>query len=552
MSDKRPSREFTDKTLNALMTKNRPRIKIPRRYRWNAVIAAAIIIALLLTTVSAVAVYTFNFMKPGEIFAGREGYDELNAAFEREGVIEINESITSGAYTFTLLAIMSGEDLLDKPYARSDAQADRTYVAAAIGFADGTPIESYEQLHSQGVNFFYNSPLVKGLNPWLFNVATLSGGGPGTIIDGVAYYLVECDNFEIFADRGIYFLICGGGSPFLLDAIIYDEQTGEIRANPDYDGVCAIFELPIDKSRANPEKAEEYLHSIGYYWTPPETTEAQVNEYITMVTPDEGELSSQSGETYSGSLPRNWNEWSNLSEKDQKNLISRINWNQADFYGFMSQELFVDENGMITYSTIYSYKEFYVSVPFDGLFEDNKTAQSKIVNCQIVENDNALDAYGIRITIDRTGKITGSSVWLYCPQIDFIPSTYEEFRAMSLEDQIKLQGSLDWNKGVPNEKSFRECTVDKNGMVNYSWRVYDENGAIAGGGDSRTSFSQLFEDNQTAQSVARGGSIGGTDDGSLKFLAKRFSMDENGKITAVELEMVYPFAFKQLFHGGVK
>jgi len=86
-------------------------------------------------------------------------------------------------------------------------------------------------------------------------------------------------------------------------------------------------------------------------------------------------------------------------------------------------------------------------------------------------------------------------------------------------------------------------------MINYSWRVYDENGSIAGGSDQSTGFDQIFEDNQTTQSVTSGGfSAAGTEDGSLKLQKTRFSIDENGKITAVTLEMSAPFAFKELFY----
>jgi hypothetical protein len=42
-------------------------------------------------------------------------------------------------------------------------------------------------------------------------------------------------------------------------AFIYDEQTGEITANPDYIGASVIFNLPVDKSLADPIKAEQYI-----------------------------------------------------------------------------------------------------------------------------------------------------------------------------------------------------------------------------------------------------------------------------------------------------
>jgi hypothetical protein len=340
------------------------------------------------------------------------------------------------------------------------------------------------------------------------------------------------------------------------------------------------------------EKAEEYLHSVGYYFNPPEPTDIGVEDYpinidnvdnylesdendnsdnISMFITNFSFLTGQqledsiiyvqkiddsmqympTGADYSGVIPRNWNEWHGLSKTAQANLISRINWNQAERLSY-SRELFVDENGMITYSYTFdrlhgTKHELYASISFDELFEDNQTAQSKIVSRQIAGNDDDLFIYGIKLSIDKAGKIIGSVIRLYCPQIDIIPTTNKEFMALGNE-RFRFFDSLDWDKGgVPIEGSFKECTLDAKGIVNYSWRVYDENGEMTGGGDSSTMFSQLFEDTQTAQTVTRSDGTYGTNDGSLKVLGKRFTIDENGKITAVALEMTAPFAFKQLF-----
>jgi hypothetical protein len=40
---------------------------------------------------------------------------------------------------------------------------------------------------------------------------------------------------------------------------LFNEETGEISANPSYEGALAIFDLPLDSALADPVKAEQYL-----------------------------------------------------------------------------------------------------------------------------------------------------------------------------------------------------------------------------------------------------------------------------------------------------
>lgn len=108
---------------------------------------------------------------------------------------------------------------------------------------------------------FFASPLVKGLKPWEVNAFTMNGGYSESVIDGVMYHLVEYDDIAIFADRSLYFVI-STSLTYDTDAFIYDEQTGEIKANEDFDGASAVFTLPLDKEYADPSKAKPYLDDI--------------------------------------------------------------------------------------------------------------------------------------------------------------------------------------------------------------------------------------------------------------------------------------------------
>ncbi len=43
---------------------------------------------------------------------------------------------------------------------------------------------------------------------------------------------------------------------------MFDEATGEITRNEGYEGVNALFLLPLDKGKADKEKAEAYLKQL--------------------------------------------------------------------------------------------------------------------------------------------------------------------------------------------------------------------------------------------------------------------------------------------------
>jgi hypothetical protein len=215
--------------------------------------AIAVIVAILLTATTVFA--TWYFLKPSDI-ADKVGNHTLSAAFESETAININASATSGDYTFTLLAVVTGKDISDMPYYKNDElQNDRTYAVLAIQKVGDIPFDN------QSVDNFFASPLIKDTNPAQVNAMSMGGGYSQSIVEGVLYRIVECDNVEIFADRGLYFAVCSGMF-YNRNAFIWNEQTGEIKPNPDSSEASAVFDLPIDKSLANPEKADQYLKEL--------------------------------------------------------------------------------------------------------------------------------------------------------------------------------------------------------------------------------------------------------------------------------------------------
>jgi len=238
--------------LKSELIKEEPILKkttIRRSFSMAAAIAASMVL------ITATAFAAWQLMKPADI-ASELGDTVLSAAFDGESAIHINESQTAGGYKFTLMSIVSGNDISDYSRFYGDQPVrDRTYAVLATQKEDGSPM-NFDELIA-GEYSFRIGPLVRGLKPWQ---VFISRGGSATIIDGVMYVLIESDDISVFADRGVYIHVSTGfpGS----DVITFHEETGELTPNPSYDGINILFDLPLDKSLADPVKAQEYLERL--------------------------------------------------------------------------------------------------------------------------------------------------------------------------------------------------------------------------------------------------------------------------------------------------
>lgn len=236
-----------------------------KRMKEKRTIPAAALIAVLLGAGSLTALAAWNYLTPERI-AQEAGDRKLADAFSGGDAVFIGETQSFGGYDVTLLGLVSGESLSEYPRFRQEEGEyrillDRTYAVAAIANSDGslmpeTREEAYGELE------FFASPLMEGYHPAFYNAASMGGNYTEIWEEGVLYRLVECDNVEIFADRELYFCICDG-SFFNRDAYLYDKETGEISRNEAYDGLNALFTLPLDSAKADPEKAAAYLEKLG-------------------------------------------------------------------------------------------------------------------------------------------------------------------------------------------------------------------------------------------------------------------------------------------------
>lgn len=230
-----------------------------RKYKVTRRLSSGLVACIMLAFVSVSAYATVQIFSAKQVVE-HLGDQMLAAAFDSEDAIRVEETKVSGDYQFTLHGLVTGANLSEFRHSGEELVPDRTYAVVSISRQDGTPMPNTTD-PDYGADPFFISPLIQGLKPWDFNIATMNGSYSEIVIDGVLYRLIECDQVEIFADRNVYLAI-SNGSPFYNSAAFhYDEETGEIQAREDYNGSAVLFDLPLDQSKANPAKADAYIEA---------------------------------------------------------------------------------------------------------------------------------------------------------------------------------------------------------------------------------------------------------------------------------------------------
>ena len=294
-----------------LIMKRKPNFRVQ-----TAVLTACCVLAVGSATTYA----AWKLLGAGDV--ARE-YGDLTLAetFTGEDAILVNETQTYGNFRVTLLGAVGGEaisDYLGQNAAKGNAtfyapsvqypqlENEHLYTVVAIERADGTPMPDVSA-DTYGDETFLVSPYIKGLLPHEYNALTMGGSYTEIVIDGVQYRILETDNVELFADRGVYIGV-SDGTFYNNDAYTYDEATGEMSRNESYSGLNALFTLPLDPSHADPEAAEAYLQLLaergqtsGY----PVTYHVEAEDFsfstATVTLPDTLENLARAGQT-SGTL----------------------------------------------------------------------------------------------------------------------------------------------------------------------------------------------------------------------------------------------------------
>ena len=249
------SADFEERTLQKLaavrQASEKEQIIMPmNRVKKTALLIAAAV-ALLAVSVSAAVVW----LTPAQV-ADRMEEPLLAEAFHGDDAIVLDESVTAGDYQITLAGMVSGEDLSVPTDYNGEIINDRTYAVFRVARADGEPLTDYPNLSY--------SPLVDGYHVRCVNAWTLGTTTQQFIEDGVVYCLFDCRNLEIFADHPVRFAIYEGGVPNTDLFSMAEDGTISLREGV----VGALFTLPLDESRADPEAAQTFAESTGIPWEP--------------------------------------------------------------------------------------------------------------------------------------------------------------------------------------------------------------------------------------------------------------------------------------------
>ncbi|MCM1262896.1 MAG: DUF4179 domain-containing protein [Butyrivibrio sp.] len=258
-----------------------------RRYKGRIGAAAAIVIGVLLVC-SGTAFALYKYLSPAEV-AMETSNDALQKAFLSDDAILVNETVESGGYRITLLGSVTGKDI-NEFISDGVPKNDRIYTVVAIERADGIPMPDTSS-DDYGKEAFYVSHYIHGLNPVRYSLMSMGGGYTELVRDGIQYRILDMDNIEMFADRGIYVGV-SSGTFYDAEAYIYDENTGEMSRNGDYGGVNVLFKLPVDKSKADPAAAEAYLKEFELAMNTPsqpkekDAVDLSVDEFMEKLTPE--------------------------------------------------------------------------------------------------------------------------------------------------------------------------------------------------------------------------------------------------------------------------
>lgn len=228
-----------------------------RNYYKAAAAAAAVVLASTITVGAAM-----RFFTPKEVASELSGV-EAAELFESDDAVYINETQEGKQYNYTLLGITEGANILQLDTEGERLDKDAFYAVVAVSNKDGSNLSLNDFWDSENGHFI--SPLIQGLEPWRYNIASMNGGYSEMEKNGVVYRMINCDKIGYFADRNLY--LCISDSNFYeTDAYDYDEQSGLITRNEDYEGTNLLFDLPIKSDRANARLAEEYLKELEKEW----------------------------------------------------------------------------------------------------------------------------------------------------------------------------------------------------------------------------------------------------------------------------------------------
>lgn len=278
-----------EECLNASILKTAKETQTMKKKTFRSGAAAAAAVAILaIGSVSGYAAY--RYLTPSQVADQMTEDGRLAKAFESKDAITVNETQKTDGYDITLMGLVSGKHLsLVAPEAsQEEIDQEKTYAVVAITREDG---KAMPDIMDADYQTFCVSALIHGKNFLDVNNATLNAGVSSFVQDGVQYEILECDNLETFANMGVYMGVVesfGNES----QAFTLDEETGDYSINEDFDGMKALFTIPLDKTKADDTAAEMYFAQLEQQ-EESQITEDEDDVADVEATSDEGRLASE-------------------------------------------------------------------------------------------------------------------------------------------------------------------------------------------------------------------------------------------------------------------
>ncbi len=205
----------------------------------KSLVIAVLIVAILSSTAFAIS----KLLSAGEV-AEHFGESQVADSFDKQD--NKVESITDKGYTVSFLGIVKGEKFESK-----EIKSDCSYYVISVAASDGSALSLVEG------NPLGMSVIIEGYPAWKINTWSLNTSANGMEENGILYYLYDCENLEIFADKNVYLAVYEGMVPGI--DIITMNPDGTFEFAEGYRGFKAMFKIPLDPSKANPEAAYEIL-----------------------------------------------------------------------------------------------------------------------------------------------------------------------------------------------------------------------------------------------------------------------------------------------------
>ena len=233
--------------------------KSTHKIRSKPLIAALAV--LLVAALSFGAYALVNLLSPAQV-AREMGHDALAEVFENGDGVLIEKSVASQGYIFTLHGMATGENLLAF---YEEVEDSKSILVLSVRREDGKPMNFFNPETVISDTYFAYCVVFDGYQPWQVSSRTIGGSG-GQLFekDGVLYVLLDCSNFEIFADRNPAFAVWNMAEVGMAPGadVFQMREDGSIVWADDMQAARAMFTLPLDPAKADPARVAQILEEL--------------------------------------------------------------------------------------------------------------------------------------------------------------------------------------------------------------------------------------------------------------------------------------------------